>query len=124
MSERLVINVGDEKYEMTPDNCVLVRYRKVGDAGIRACMYDHVLLITEPPIYAWIDNYGEEHADSVEQAMREGGYITMLNMPEVEENIIEAYDETVIRPQFNDLDEEVENWRRLFKNESEEGEVS
>ena len=112
MSEKLSFTAGGQEYEMTPENTILVRYRKIGEEGVRAAMYDHVLHITEPPIYAWLDPHGEEYADQVEEIMRQEGFTAMLNLPAVDEHIVNEYDRQIIAPQTKDLDGGVpEEWK-------------
>ena len=112
MSEKLSLQANGQEYDMTPENAMLMRYKKMGANGIRASMYDHVLLLTEPPVYAWIDLQGEEQADQIEQIMRDEGFTTMLNMPEPHEKVVDAYKREVIGPQTKDLDGGVpEEWK-------------
>lgn len=118
MSERLSFTAGDKEYDMTPENAFLVRYRKVGEAGIRAAMYDHVLLTEEQTeeneaeqVFAWLDIHGEEYADEVQKIMLDEGFTAMLNMPDPDEKIVKAFDDTVIASQVKDIEDGLpEDW--------------
>lgn len=104
MSERLSFTAGDKEYEMTPENAFLVRYKKLGEGAIRAAMYDHVLLTGEETVYAWLDPYGDEYKEEVQQIMLAEGFVAMLNMPDVEDKVIRAYDQTIIASSTKDLE--------------------
>lgn len=105
MSERLSFSAGDKEYDMNPENAFLMRYRQVGKEGIRAAMYDHVLLTDqEPPVYAWIDMYGEDYTNQLQAIMIHEGFTTMLNMPDVDEKTVAEYNRQIVAPQTKDLE--------------------
>ena len=103
---------GGEEFELNRHNSALVRY--LGNLAL----HDHVQLATEYGtgyIFPEVDGY-----DEVAEYMEENDYPMAINCPQVPEHVIEAHAQTIEGFSDNDVDEEVEKWRRLFENRGEE----
>lgn len=112
MSEKYVFNVDGERVEMTPENTIMARYAKLGEAGVRLAMYDHVRLVDEEYcLFAWLEEQGEEFATDIQAHMIENGFVTMLNMPTVEDEIVAEYDRQMIQPLIEDIEYFPEDWQ-------------
>lgn len=103
---------GGEEFELDRYNSALVRY--LGSLAL----HDHVQIATEYGtgyIFPEVEGF-----DDVAEYMEENKYPQAINCPEVPEYVIEAHARTLENISENtDLDEEVENWRRLFEKESD-----
>lgn len=105
MSEKYVFNLDGERIEMTPENTIMARYAKLGEAGVRLAMYDHIRLVEEDKyLFAWLEEQGEEFTADIQAHMIENGFVTMLNMPTVEDDIVAEYDRQMIQPELGSLE--------------------
>lgn len=104
---------GGEEFELDRYNSALVRY--LGSLAL----HDHVQIATEYGtgyIFPEVDGF-----DEVAEYMEANKYPQAINCPEVPDYIIEAHAATIENTsESNDIDEEVEKWRRLFENEAEQ----
>lgn len=106
------INIGEDKFELTRHNSALILY--LGNLAI----HDHVRLQT--PLgegYIFCDSEGYE---VVAEYMSEHEYPIAMNCPEVPEYVIDNHALSIKSSSDTSIEEELENWRRLFKNETEQ----
>ena len=103
---------GEEPFELSPYNSALVKF--IGELAL----HNHVHMETPYGtgyIFQEVEGY-----DEVVEYMEENNYPMAINCPQVPEHVIEAHAQTIERVSGNDVDEEVEKWRRLFENRGEE----
>ena len=114
MEKPFQINLnGGEPFEVNTFNSAVVKY--LGALAI----HNHVQMETPKGtgyIFPEVEGF-----DDVAEYMEENKYPQAINCPEVPDYIIEAHAATIENTsESNDLDEEVEKWRRLFENEAEQ----
>lgn len=99
---------GETDFELDRYNSALVRY--LGSLA----MHDHVQLATEYGagyIFKDVDGF-----EDVSEYMEANQYPQAINCPEVPDHIIEAHAQTIKNiSKSKDIDEEVENWRRMYE---------
>lgn len=100
---------GDEEFEISRYNSALVRY--LGELAL----HDNVQLFTKYGtgyIFQEVEGF-----DDVVEYMEANNYPQAINCPEVPEHVIDAHANTLINTsEDDDIDEEVEKWRRMFEN--------
>lgn len=110
---KLNIEVNGVEVECSPENTTLFTYRKLGDAGIRMSMYDHLFYHDEQQdvaLYGFLTGMSQERKDMLLMSMIASGYNVVANQDRVAECDIRAYDEYVIKPQLGDIDHVPDGW--------------
>lgn len=113
MEKPFQINLnGGEPFEVNRFNSAVVKY--IGALAL----HNHVQMETPKGtgyIFPEVEGY-----DDVVEYMEANNYPMAINCPEVPEYVIEAHARTIENiSESSDIDEEVENWRRLFERESD-----
>ena len=105
------INMGDESLELTPKNTAIVRYIA------RYAIHNHIKLNVDGK-----DGYifrECEGSDKLNAILEDRSYPMAIHVPEPSEEVIQQHYELLQQmseADGEDLDEEVEKWRRLFEN--------
>lgn len=110
---QLTFTVNGIEVEATEENTTLFRYKKIGHTAANLAMYDHLFYANETGdmyLYGFLTNMSEEQKDLLTIAMISNGYNCILNQDKVAECDIKAFDEYVIQPSLNDIEELPDCW--------------
>lgn len=106
-------NVNGVDVECGPSNTTLFTYRKIGSAGLRLSVYDHLFYHDEEQdiaIYGFLTNMEEARKQLLMMSMLANGYSVVANQDQVAECDLRAYDRYVIQPQLGDIDHVPDEW--------------
>lgn len=110
--EPILIEINGHEIELTPNNTAIVRY--IAKYAIHNCI---VIRNGLTPMYIFRETQGSDELNSI---LEDRLYPMAIHMPEPTEEVIERHAELIEMDAWDDAEEEIENWRRLFKNENEE----
>lgn len=109
---RMEININGENYEATPHNAIL--YRFIGHLAI----YDHVFITKNEDneelasgAYAFLKSIEPDGKSQIQQFMVDNGYSCYLNLREISELDINAFDDVYVKPALNDIDRIPDEWQ-------------
>ena len=108
------IKLNGENIELNPRNTAIVRYIA------KYAIHNHVMIQTEDDVeYVFREYAGSDELNNI---LEDRIYPMALHCPEPTENVIQKHYELLQKlsvAQGEDIEEELEKWHRLFKNETE-----
>ena len=107
----VTIEINGYELELNPQNTAIVRYIA------KYAIHNHVRITHQNETgYIFREANGSDELNNV---LEDRLYPMALHVPEPGEEVIERHAELIEMNAWDAAEEEIENWRRLFKNETE-----
>lgn len=105
--------MGGEELELTPRNSAIIRYVAA------FAIHNHIRLSVDEDVFNPFIFRECEGFEVVNAAMEDNSYPMLIHCPEPSEAVIQAHTDMILeysREDEEDIETEVEKWRRLFEN--------